>query len=99
MKVILSADADSDLERLGDHIAADNPARAVTFIRELRSRCAALATMPERFPLVPRYQDRGVRRAVHGDYLIFYTVTAEAIVILHVLHGHMDYSTLLFPEG
>lgn len=99
MKVVFTDAAETDLEQIGDAIAADNPARALSFVRELRARCAALATMPERFPLVPRYEARGVRRAVHGDYLIFYLVTAAAVVIIHILHGHMDYSALLFPEG
>lgn len=96
MNVIFTAEADADLEHLGDYIAADNPARAVTFIQELRARCAALAALPGRFPIVPGYETHGVRRAVHGDYLIFYTTTAEAVVVLHVLHGHVDYNAVLF---
>ena len=73
MIVQLSAEAEHDLEAIGDYIARDNPARALSFIRELRSKCAGLADMPERFPLVPRYEAAGVRRCVHGDYLIFFS--------------------------
>jgi len=54
--------------------------------------------MSERFPLVPRYEATGVRRRGHGDYLIFYRVEAEKVIILHILHGARNYNTILFPS-
>ncbi|CDX15865.1 Plasmid stabilization system (fragment) [Mesorhizobium sp. ORS 3324] len=69
----------------------------MTFLQELRSACAELRTMPERYPLVPRHQSSGIRRRVHGSYLIFFHVGADAVEILHVLHGAMDYEQILFP--
>lgn len=98
MIVYLSAEAEYDLETIGDYIARDNPARALSFLHEIRSKCLGLADMPERFPLVPRYEAGGVRRRVHGDYLIFYRVEAEKVVIIHILHGAQNYSTILFPS-
>lgn len=98
MIVYLSAEAEQDLERIADYIALDNPARAVSFLQELRRKCLALADMPERFPLVPRYEASGVRRRGHGNYLIFYRVEPEKVVIVHVLHGAQDYSAILFPN-
>ena len=98
MIVHLSAEAEYDLEMIGDHIARDNPVRALSFLQELRAKCLGLAEMPERFPLVPRFETSGVRRRGHGDYLIFYRVEAEKVVILHILHGAQDYSTILFPS-
>lgn len=98
MIVHLSAEAEEDLERIADYIALDNPARAISFLQELRGKCLALADMPERFPLVPRYEASGVRRRGHGNYLIFYRVESEKVVIVHVLHGAQDYSAILFPN-
>jgi len=98
MIVHLSAEAEYDLETIGDYIARDNPERALSFLYELRSKCLGLADMPERFPLVPRYEATGVRRRVHGDYLIFFRVEAEKVVIIHILHGAQNYSTILFPS-
>jgi len=98
MIVHLSAEAEHDLEVIGDYIASDNPARALSFLQELRSKCLGLADMPERFPLVPRYEATGVRRRGHGDYLIFYRVEAENVIILHILHGARNYNTILFPS-
>ena len=98
MIVHVSAEAERDLERIADHIARDNPARALGFLGELRAKCLDLADFPERFPLVPRYEKHGVRHRVHGNYLIFYRAQADEVTVLHVLHGAMDYGPLLFPE-
>ena len=97
MIVYLSAEAEHDLEAIGDYIARDNPGRAVTFIQELRSRCLELATLAESYPMVPRYEARGVRRRVHGAYLIFYRAETDRVVVIHILNGAMDYERILFP--
>ncbi len=98
MIVRISDEAERDLEAIGDWIARDNPARALTFVRELRAKCEGLADFPERFPLVPRYERHGVRHRVHGNYLIFYRVGEDAVDVIHVLHGATDYAGVLFPE-
>lgn len=63
MIVHLSAEAEYDLEAIGDYIARDNPARALSFLEELRSKCLDLVDMPKRFPLVPRYETSSSRLA------------------------------------
>ncbi|WP_342586985.1 type II toxin-antitoxin system RelE/ParE family toxin [Mesorhizobium temperatum] len=85
------------MKPFGDHIAFDSPLRAVTFIRELRDDCLELRTMPERYPLLQRHRSSGVRRRLHGSYLIFYRITTDALETLHVLHGAMDFDAILFP--
>lgn len=97
MIVRLTAEAGRDLERIGDYIARDSPARAIRFIQELRAKCVELTDFPERFPLIPRYERLGVRSRVHGNYLIFYRVAGERITVIHILHGAMDYTAILFP--
>ena len=97
MIVGFTREAERDLERIADSIAADNPARAVSFIRDLRAYCLSLAEFPERYPLIERYATHGVRHRVHGNYLIFYRVDADGVTVLHVLHGAMDYAAILFP--
>jgi len=98
MIVHLTAEAEYDLETISDYIARDNPARALSFLHELRSKCLGLAEMPERFPLVPRYEAAGLRRRVYGNYLIFYRVEREKVVIVHILHGAQNYNAILFPS-
>lgn len=98
MIVSITDEADADLESIGDFIARDNPARAVSFVAELLAACHFLATMPRAFPLVPPYEDSGVRRRPYRDYVIFYSVGDDAVQILHVLHGSRDYEAVLFPQ-
>jgi plasmid stabilization system protein ParE len=98
MIVELAAEADRDLEKIGDWIARYNPQRAESFVGELLAACLGLAEFPDRFPLVRRYERHGIRHRVHGNYLIFYRVEAEKVVVLHVLHDAIDYSGLLFLE-
>lgn len=95
MVVEISAEAERDLFEIGLHIARDNPAAGLRFITSLRSACKGLEQFPERFALVPRYEVEGIRHRVHGNNLIFYRVEEIRVVVLHILHGAMDYAPLL----
>ncbi|MFC3168048.1 MULTISPECIES: type II toxin-antitoxin system RelE/ParE family toxin [Paracoccus] len=99
MIVEITAAAEADLEAIGDYIARDNPARAATFIQELHHCCMELAEMPTAWPTVPRYKRLGIRRRVHGRYLIFYQADPGRVTVLHVLNGAMDVDAVLFPDG
>lgn len=93
-----SSEAENDLEQIADYIARDNPRRALSFVQELRSKCEGLVDNPNGFALVPRYERHGIRRRIHGNYLIFYRVETAKVVIVHVLHGATDYGTILFGD-
>jgi toxin ParE1/3/4 len=99
MTLFFSAEARADLVRIGDYIARDNPLRALSFVEELEGRCKAILARPSAYPLVPRHESTGIRRAVHGNYLIFYRIAPEAVAIVHVLSGAMNVEALLFPEA
>jgi toxin ParE1/3/4 len=99
MLVTFTPPAENDPEESGDYIAARNPARALTFVLELRAKCESLADAPRAYPLVPRYEHAGIRRRRHCDYLIFYRVGVDTINIVHILHGAQNYESILFPEG
>ncbi|GGE27242.1 Plasmid stabilization system protein ParE [Gemmobacter megaterium] len=99
MKVVLTAEAEADLEAISDYIARDNPARALSYLRELYQLCLDIADMPQAWPVVSRYEHHGIRRRVHGRYLIFYRIRADRITILHILNGAMDVEAILFPDG
>ncbi|OWV87623.1 plasmid stabilization protein [Rhizobium sp. R635] len=93
-----SSEAENDLEQIADYIAEHNPLRALSFIRELRSKCVDLVDSPNGFALIPRYEHHGIRRRVHGNYLIFYRVETAKVVIIHILHSATDYGAILFGE-
>src|SRR5260370_41859404 len=95
MRVILADVREAELERMGDAGARDKPHRALSFVLEIRESCEVLGETPEAFPLVPQHQGSGVRRRVHGDYLIFYRIARD---VVGVLHGAMNYEELLFGE-
>ncbi len=86
MIVLITADAEADLEAIGDWIAKDTPTRALTFVSELREKCETLSDLPTAYALVPRYERIGIRHRVHRNYLIFYRIVER------------DYESLLFPE-
>ena len=88
MRCDFSELAENDLEAIGDYIAADNPRRAVGFIRELRDHCTALAHAPERV-VVDEMDGLAVRMAVHGNYNIYFLwlEAEEAVFILHIRHS------------
>lgn len=98
MKVVLTAEAVADLDGIGDYIGRDNPVRAASFIQQLIDKAQDLAEMPERFPLVQRYENFGIRRRTVGKYLILYRIRENRVRILRFVHGARDYEALLFPN-
>ncbi len=96
MIVILSDNAEAELEGIGDWIARDSPVAAVTFVRALRDACNKIGEMPRAHPLLPRHRKSGIRRKAYGDYLIFYVVGGR-VDVLHVIHSARDYGAILFP--
>jgi len=98
MRVVLSEQAESDLEGIGDAVAVDSPRRAISFVAELREKCESLAATPSAFPVIARYKRLAIRRRVHGNYLIFYRIGRDSVIVLRVLHGAMNYEELLFPK-
>jgi toxin ParE1/3/4 len=95
MNVRLSSEARKDLIAIGDYIARDNPLRASTFVRELAKACVELSSTPLGYPIVRRYEAKGIRRRVYGNYQIFYRVTGEQVFVIRVLHGARDTDALL----
>lgn len=94
MRVEITAEAERDLREIARHIARDDIRAAVQFVGELRRACEGLSEFPERFALVPRYADRGIRHRVCGKYLIFYRIERECVVVIHILHGALNYPDL-----
>jgi toxin ParE1/3/4 len=82
--------ARNDLRQIVTAISRDNPNRAISFVDELEQRCKALIKAPLAYAILPRYFDKGIRRIVHGNYLIFYRVVDDEIIVLRMLHSAMD---------
>lgn len=95
MKVVFSPRSEEDLEEIADFIARDSPRHAIRFIAEIRATCGKLADAPLGHELQAQLQT-GIRRAVHGRYLIFYSVNTDQIRVERILHGARDLKEDLF---
>jgi toxin ParE1/3/4 len=49
-QVRFTAQAELDLEEIGDYIAADNPSRALAFVQAIREHCKRIAAAPSGYP-------------------------------------------------
>jgi toxin ParE1/3/4 len=98
MRVILSEAAQSDLEAIVDWIAQDSPQRADQFGEELVARCNGIGRNPRLYPIASNIATSGVRRRLHKGYLIFYSLIANEVKILHILNGARDYPALFADD-
>ncbi len=89
MRFRFSRRAEADLDEIMAYIARDNPARAVTFVREMREHCRGLLTFPEARRLRPELGE-GVRLSVFGNYVVLYVVHPGFLEIRRVVHGARD---------
>ena len=99
MRLVFLPSAKADLFAIAKYIGRDSRVRALSFVKELRQSCSRLLDMPRAWPLVPRHERHGIRRRVHGNYLIFHRIEVDRIEILHILRGAMDVEAVLFPQG
>lgn len=89
MRVEHSRFVEGDLEAIGDYIAQDNPARAVSFIREIREQIRNLGRNPFLYRLRPEL-GKDARMAPMGQYLILFRVVDEVVRIERILYGGRD---------
>lgn len=86
MRLTFSPQAAIDLEEIGDYIARENPARAVSFLDEIEAHCRRIAEMPEALPTRDDLA-LGLRMAVHGNYLILFRVVEDTVRVERIVHG------------
>lgn len=99
MKINLASGALLDLQDIALHIAVDSEERAFAFVDRLEAAAVALVDAPRGFPLLPDHKASGIRRRPFQDYLIFYRVEAERIIVLRILHSARRYEAELFPDA
>ena len=75
----------------------DNPARAVSFIREMRERIRPVGANSLIYRLRPEL-DEGARMAVLGRYVILFRVSGDLVRIERVVYGGRDLLALLQQE-
>ena len=94
MKLVFSRGSERDLEQIIDHIARDNPRRALSFVTEFREAARTLARNPEGRPRANF--DSRIRRSVHRGYNLYYAILPGEIRILAIIHGSRADDAVLF---
>ena len=94
MQLLITPLAAFDLEEIGDYIAQDNPARAGSFVAELRAQCEKICRNPAGYRRRPELSGH-LRSCTHGNYVIFFVSTAEQVTIVRILHGARDVPEVL----
>lgn len=89
MKIIFSEQADSDLLQIHTYLAARNKVAAGALANLFNSKIGSLA----HFPFIGRERSifaRGLRSIVADNYVIFYRIERENILIVRVIDGRRD---------
>lgn len=88
MRVSWSPEAFAHLRAIAERIAEDDPTAAVAFARDVLERARRL----ELFPYMGRAgRDPDTRELiVHRNYLIAYSVFADAVTVLQIWHMAQD---------
>lgn len=97
MRLTITPLAELDLESIADYIAADNLARALVFIEELRGQCQRIARNPDGYRRRPELGS-DMRSCAYGNYVIFFATSDNEVSVIRVLHGARDISTLFGDE-
>lgn len=84
-KLKFTGQARKDLRNIKNYIAMDKPSAAENFVNELEKTCYLLAESPEIGLQKEQYQ--GFYGFPHKDYMVFYEVSDEAVIIAHVTRG------------
>ncbi|OFZ70922.1 MAG: hypothetical protein A2Z01_04955 [Betaproteobacteria bacterium RBG_16_58_11] len=94
MRHFFSAEALSDLQRLHDFIAQENPAAASHVARELLDGISGLRRFPrmgKRVVIAPEQQAPDeIRDWLTGNYIVRYLILDDRIIILRIWHGKED---------
>jgi toxin ParE1/3/4 len=95
MRLEFSRWVEGDLEAIADYIAQDNPARAVTFIGEIREKILRIGRQPLLYQLRPEIGEEA-RLSVVGRYVILFRIVEEVVRIERVVYGGRDLPELFF---
>jgi len=89
--------AEDDLAEIITYIAEDRLSAAEKFADKIEKRLARLADHPAlgRIPGEEELARLGYRYLVIDNYLVFYTVDEQTVLIHRIIHGARDYVSLL----
>ena len=89
MQLELSAFVEADLDTIAAFIAEDNPGRALTFIRDIRSKFRAIQRSPLLYQLRPDIGE-DARMATVGNYAVLFRIAGTIVRIERVVYAGRD---------
>ena len=89
--------AEEDLTEIVYYIAADNPSAGDILASKIEKNLVLLSKHPHlgRIPGEEELSRMGYRYLVLDNYLLFYTLEEDVILVHRILHGARDYLKLL----
>ena len=94
MQLEFSRFIEGDLDDIADYIAQDNPIRAVSFIKDIRTKFRDIQRTPLIYQLRPDIGD-AARMAIIGNYAILFRVMGDVVRIERVTYGSRDLAGVL----
>jgi plasmid stabilization system protein ParE len=86
-RVIWTETAWSDLEQIAQYISKDSAQYAAAFAREVRDASRSLSRFAGRGRIVPELEQPGLREISVRNYRMIYSISAESVHILGLIHG------------
>ena len=89
----LRPEAERDLEAVWDHVADDDPGAADSLIDRLIAAMDRLIALPQMGRERPEL-GAGIRALSVGQYIIFYRLDGDRLLVARVIHGKRDIRAL-----
>ncbi len=100
-EIIITPDAEADLNELDDYITFElkAPETAVRYIEDIKSQITMLSKSPRRFKLMENepWKSRGVRRMNAKNFEVFFYVYEEysEVYVMNVIYQKRDIPKIL----
>lgn len=98
-KLRWSRRAQSDLESIGDYIAADNPAAAASWVSKLLACAAHAEKQPYAGRIVPEFKIAVLREVLLRRYRVVYRICGEVVQVITIFEGRRRFPADVDIDG
>ncbi len=88
-KIIISTDAQNEIQEIYNHLFEESPSYAEYWLEELFRKSELLENFPKMGRIVPELNIDDIREYFVGRHRIIYSVTKQEVRILAIRHGRM----------
>ncbi len=98
-RIVWTETALADLEQIVHYISKDSERYAAAFTREVRDASRSLSRFAERGRIVPELGRAHIRELFVRSYRLVYSLSAESVHLLGLIHGARDFTAVWDQEG